>query len=1090
MSLDQRLVVSLPKDTGKVGDGPAILNWLTVLMEPAERSNLEIPNHVDPREAYVAQIFSPGRFSTLAILKACNIYRRCLDTAQLPDAASIPVSALKAEVLTIIEHEIQVAASEYEMAEEEYYQLQLEQWSRFYSCCLQYQEQGTRALGIFVDGITGMVSIVKSNLASFVRICDPMEHIHLTSESHSIPEMLVSMPKFANEPQLCNDMLLLIESIKLIGLCLTDEVPYYFEQDLYHAQCPREVAKSIAMNLVADQSIKEVSLLAELERQVQNIEDVFQVVSILIELLDLGQGQTEVLLPDDASVDAARQLLVGHLFGSMSGVRLLCNSTRQMALARLEIARNLLILLTLMVQLTGQASLQLAGVNIITSELISHVAILVQSYYIIKWCCDTVATPPPANVIDSNVHQLEALDLTDTLPAGSLQKEHLENLSIMELFLRAEGGEKVQYLLSQGDLLEEDPCAVWKNVVMPVVTSICQLIWPGGSSFTLPEFLLYNCQYIHLQDYVRLTKQWCEWNASSRNFMLGQSYLNCGEPYKSLDCFRAATHGLKSEEFLIKLLQTAIVDPKHTEVVYYLKVIRLYEQFRLPDLIVTLAKTAISVAEDNDPNVPTLWSKVFKHQLALGHNEEAYNAMIANPDSSRRKDCLRQFLVVLCERADLQTLIQLPYKDRHVDLEEEVVNILASRARSIDLSKHNYYDLLYAFHVFRGNFRRAGTVMYEYGLRVGQELSNLKGLQQQAKCYLAMLNALRLVDPKYAWIVKPIPSTMQQEEAAMSPKRDIDGNACCPTLRRQVELLELEDIEREYMLVHARLQLLQKEADPAHMTGPTPPADETVGLLVNAGLFDSAVNICKLYKMSFTTVFEGLASRCVSLAASSQDYMPGESAYTAAAWHWLQQNELASANATRDTSAADQAWRLLQSYLSKYEDRTTRYHRCVAVKLLTHNFQLPDWFIASYKKINAPELLSLYLNYDLLEEAALLVIEYIDAVLGNGKEYFGLQTSLHCGAPAVWLPYLYIDQLLAALYEVQSDKFYAQLHDQVNSKLNRYFQTVEEVSDDAVSVAIAAAQTAKATTSVKSVRTNRSSRSSARSSRLNSTGSQ
>ena len=55
----------------------------------------------------------------------------------------------------------------------------------------------------------------------------------------------------------------------------------------------------------------------------------------------------------------------------------------------------------------------------------------------------------------------------------------------------------------------------------------------------------------------------------------------------------------------------------------------------------------------------------------------------------------------------------------------------------------------------------AGTVMYEYGLRVGQELSNLKGLQQQAKCYLAMINALRLVDPKYAWIVKPIPSTLQ-----------------------------------------------------------------------------------------------------------------------------------------------------------------------------------------------------------------------------------------------------------------------------------------------------------------------------------------
>lgn len=45
--------------------------------------------------------------------------------------------------------------------------------------------------------------------------------------------------------------------------------------------------------------------------------------------------------------------------------------------------------------------------------------------------------------------------------------------------------------------------------------------------------------------------------------------------------------------------------------------------------------------------------------------------------------------------------------------------------------------------------------MYEYGLRLGREVPGLKGLQRQAKCYLAALNALRLVDPKYAWIVKP-----------------------------------------------------------------------------------------------------------------------------------------------------------------------------------------------------------------------------------------------------------------------------------------------------------------------------------------------
>jgi len=39
-----------------------------------------------------------------------QIYRRCLDTAQLPDAACIPVAALKAEVLAIVEHEVDAYA--------------------------------------------------------------------------------------------------------------------------------------------------------------------------------------------------------------------------------------------------------------------------------------------------------------------------------------------------------------------------------------------------------------------------------------------------------------------------------------------------------------------------------------------------------------------------------------------------------------------------------------------------------------------------------------------------------------------------------------------------------------------------------------------------------------------------------------------------------------------------------------------------------------------------------------------------------------------------------------------------------------------
>ena len=60
----------------------------------------------------------------------------------------------------------------------------------------------------------------------------------------------------------------------------------------------------------------------------------------------------------------------------------------------------------------------------------------------------------------------------------------------------------------------------------------------------------------------------------------------------------------------------------------------------------------------------------------------------------------------------------------------------------------------------------------------------------------------------------------------MSPKRkqgDEDAEEVYTTMipkgRRRVTVLEISDLEKEYMLVLARLQLLQQDTDPAHATG-------------------------------------------------------------------------------------------------------------------------------------------------------------------------------------------------------------------------------------------------------------------------------
>ncbi len=93
---------------------------------------------------------------------------------------------------------------------------------------------------------------------------------------------------------------------------------------------------------------------------------------------------------------------------------------------------------------------------------------------------------------------------------------------------------------------------------------------------------------------------------------------------------------------------------------------------------------------------------MFSHHLRLGHYEKAYDAMVSNPDKSRRKDSLRQFIVTLFERKQLKLLASFPYIDMFEDLE----TIIESRARSVDLNVNNYYDFLYSFHISKENYRK------------------------------------------------------------------------------------------------------------------------------------------------------------------------------------------------------------------------------------------------------------------------------------------------------------------------------------------------------------------------------------------------
>ncbi len=47
--------------------------------------------------------------------------------------------------------------------------------------------------------------------------------------------------------------------------------------------------------------------------------------------------------------------------------------------------------------------------------------------------------------------------------------------------------------------------------------------------------------------------------------------------------------------------------------------------------------------------------------------------------------------------------------------------------------------------------------------------------------------------------------------------------------------------------------------------------------------------------------------------------------------------------------------------------------------------------LCDLQAVDAASLLRLFLNFDLLDDAAELVLEYVDALLGRGHQYFGIE---------------------------------------------------------------------------------------------------
>uniref|UniRef100_A0A8C3XK86 Nucleoporin 160 n=1 Tax=Chelydra serpentina TaxID=8475 RepID=A0A8C3XK86_CHESE len=962
--------------------------WNQVFVQPLPEEEVNIRDDQDPRETYLESLFMPGQFTNAALLKALQIFSRGGERI-----VDLTWDELKKEVTLAVENELQGSVTEYEFSQEEFRQLQVEFWSKFYACCLQYQEALSRPLALHLNPYTNMVCLLKKGFLSFLVPCSLVDHLYLLPDEHLLTE---DDSTIFDDLEMSRDVVCLVQCLRLIGESISMEMAFIMEMACSRLQPPEKAAEQILEDLIANDT---ENVMEDIHSKLQEIRNPIHAIGVLIREMDY---ETELEM-ERAQPHNVRMNL-SQLYGSGTAVTVVCRGVCKMATTRFLICRDLLILQQLLLRL-GDAMI-LGGGQLFQSQqdLLHRTSPLLLSYYLIRWASQCLASDVPVDTLESNLQHLSVLELTDTT-ALTPHKLVSSPQTIVELFFQEVARKHIiSHLFSQPNTSLSETSLNWPHLITAIAADLLPLLWPSNPGFLFPECLMGSCQYTQLQEYIRLLQPWCHVNVGSCRFLMGRCYLVMGEGHKALDCFCQAASEVGKEEFLDRLIRAEDGEMASTpRLQYYDKVLRLLDIIGLPELVIQLATLAITEAADDWRSQATLRTCIFKHHLDLGHNSQAYEALTQNPDSSRQLDCLRQLVVVLCERSQLQDLVEFPY----VNLHNEVVGIIESRARAVDLMTHNYYELLYAFHIYRHNYRKAGTVMFEYGMRLGREVRTLRGLQKQGNCYLAAINCLRLIRPEYAWIVQPASGAVYERPGA-SPKRSHDGE-CTAVPTRQIEILELEDLEKECMLARIRLTLAQHDPSTAAVAGSSSP-EEMVALLVQAGLFDTAVSLCQTFKLPLTPVFEGLAFKCIKLQFG------GEVAQ-AEAWDWLAANQLSSVITTKESSATDEAWRLLSSYLDRYKSQNHLYHHSVINKLLSHGVPLPNWLINSYKKVDAAELLRLYLNYALLEEAVDLVLEYVDALLGKGHEHFGIEHPLSAIAPMVWLPYSAIDQLLQALGE-------------------------------------------------------------------------
>lgn len=995
--------------------------WMPVILEyPPENTPPQIEGESDPSQVYLHYIFQPGRFPLHIINKALNIFKR----STVQTEVNLTPALLKQRISMAIHNEIQKELKETEVSDEDYLECANWCWQRFYSCCEQYHLAGLKPLGILLlPGVSGAVFLKKS-MFSFFRPLDPIEHMLLCSE-YMNEEQFLQAPGLFEDPEIISDVMKLMEVIVYLNSQMSEVFSFIFEKELFQLRSPDVVMEELFSKILTEMDTEFTVQFSKMLSQCKNL---YGAVHKLLELVrdahndfdnDIGKGDESLL----------------HLFSSQLGVSVITQCLNQIARTRFTICRNLLLICN---ALSQQKEYPADVMEAIRSVCTPDIVVITQASYAVLWLSDLTSLPVFSNEVLQK--RLAPLKLS---PVFKLRNTTSSLVSVLELFVGSTGGYIGHKKFSNSVIyLNKSSIHHWHNSLLPYLSQLFHIIWPLSKEPILAEWLLSSGQHIWLQQYVRLLSNWCEWNDCTRFFLLACALLLTSENYKAMELFKSASKGVLTDSFMMeKILRHCDEDqPSKLYVHYYLKVIQLFELNNADDYAIQIANTALSnnVVSADDPLSATLYSIKFKNHLKLKHYSQAFDSLNLNPDVNRRYDNLRDLVKCLLDERRLDILIEFNYGN----LEETFCEIILSRARAVDCIDNIFYDFLYSFYIRKGSayFRLAGSAMYEEAFRLMYN-QNIDALEKQVKCYLACINILRLIDPKNAWVVRP-KEYEEQEDIVLPVHIASKGESCIIPLGKEIDAVDIHEIQKEYQFACARLKLGRYNPSIYENLAVTT-AGELVVALISSGLYRVALDVCKTFDLSPEPVFEAITAQCILLTEDENPECNN--------WEWLLKNDTPDLLMVNNC-AADVAWLFLKKLLEEFElPGLTTLHKVVVKKIIQMAAFIPHWIIASYKLCNAPELLQLLHYSGRIDEAVDIARSFMLAILGHGKDHFGIKESLTATSNVVYCPVAAISDLIIEL-ELQikenNEQSLKKDHEVLMELYEKYLETVCRISND------------------------------------------